>query len=131
MESQYDREEAGQQEAQRLAQGLETHLDPLLVWLDAVVDKRLVRTFVEGIAAIIRFRNRAQGLCLSEFGSYLRDGKHAPAATKRLGNLLRAVGWDKQLIERYLWMKAEKRVEELEKAGEEVLNVWDESVIEK
>lgn len=75
MESPSDREEAGQQEAQRLAQGLETHLDPLLVWLDAVVDERLVRTCVEGSAASIRFRNRAQGLCLSELGSYLRDRK--------------------------------------------------------
>ena len=131
MESQYDREEAGWQEAQRLAQELETYLGPLLVWLDALLDKRLVRTFVEGIAAIIRFRNRAQGLCLSELGSYLHEGKSAPAGTKRLGNLLRAFGWDKKLIERYLWMKADERIEELEKSGEEALNVWDESVIEK
>ncbi len=68
---------------------------------------------------------------MSELGSYLHEGKSAPAATKRLGNLLRAVGWDKKLIERYLWMKADERIEELEKSGEEALNVWDESVIEK
>jgi len=28
-------------------------------------------------------------------------------------------------------MKADERIEELEKSGEEALNVWDESVIEK
>ena len=57
--------------SQEFAQLLETFLAPLLLMLDQLLDKRLVRTLVQCCVAIIRFRNTKQGLLLSEFGSYL------------------------------------------------------------
>ena len=38
------------------------YLFPLLVELDRLLDKRLVRTFVQSIAVILTFRDRANGL---------------------------------------------------------------------
>ena len=55
--------------SQEFAQLLETFLAPLLLVLDQVLDKRLVRTLVQCCVAIIRFRNQKQGLLLSELGS--------------------------------------------------------------
>jgi hypothetical protein len=49
-----------------LTQQLEKYLEPLLIWLDAYLDKRLVRTFVSAIAAILQFRGNGQALQLSE-----------------------------------------------------------------
>ena len=40
---------------------------PLLSDLDARVDRRLVRTFLHALLALIRWRNRAQGLPLRAF----------------------------------------------------------------
>jgi hypothetical protein len=135
MGSQYDTGNPDQQVAQgysqAFAQQLEIFLGPLLVWLDAAIDVRLVHTFVESIAAIIRFRNRAEGLYLSELGSYILNGEHAPAGSKRLGNLLRCKKWGKELIERYLWTQADHKLTSLEQEGQECLLIWDGSVIEK
>ena len=52
--------------SQEFAHLLETFLAPLLLVLDQVLDKRLVRTLVQCCVAIIRFRNSKQGLVLSE-----------------------------------------------------------------
>jgi hypothetical protein len=75
-----------------------------LLLLDEVLDKRLVRTFVQCLVAIIRFRNNPQALWLSELGSYLDgyDGysSSAAAGTKRVGKLLRSVKWTVGLIDR-------------------------------
>jgi hypothetical protein len=106
-------------------------LAPLLVMLDAVLDKRLVRTFVRTLEAIVQFRHGNHGLLLSELGSYILNPSQAPAGTKRLSNLLRSKRWGHSLIEKFLWHGAEQRVQALQSAGEEVLVVWDESVIEK
>lgn len=135
MSSQYrtlstDEQVSGEQ-SQRLTRALETFLGPLLVMLDAYIDKRLVQTFVRAIAAIITFRNQSQGLCLSELGAYITNAAQAPAGTKRLSNLLRCSKWGKELIDRYLWEKADKRRKELNNSGEEALCIWDGSVIEK
>src|SRR5262245_61405430 len=101
MQSQYDILRQVDQEAvgasQEMAQMLESFLSPLLLALDRVLDKRLVRTLVQCCVAIIRFRNHKQGLWLSELGSYL-DGnpgqsRRAPAGTKRVGNLIRSLKW--------------------------------------
>ena len=96
-----------------------------------MLDKRLVRTFVHTLEAIIKFRHGNNGLLLSELGSYILNPSQAPAGTKRLSNLLRSKRWGHALIERYLWQAAEQRVQALQAAGEEVLLVWDESVLEK
>src|SRR5437588_12759575 len=70
-----------------IAQGLTAELGkfllPLLIELDRLLDKRLVRTFTHLIAVILTFRDRANGLLLSELGGYLLSPDHAPAGTKR------------------------------------------------
>jgi Transposase DDE domain len=135
MSSQYRTPVADQQvcqdQCQRLTQHLEKFLEPLLEWLDAFLDKRLVRTFVRAIAAILTFRNQAQGLCLSELGSSILSPAQAPAGTKRLSNLLRSTKWGKELIDRYLFKQADKKLEEMERSGEQALCIWDGSVLEK
>lgn len=55
--------------SQKLALDLSRLLAPLLVALDAQLDVRLVRTFLATIAVMMQFRNRAQGLLLSELGA--------------------------------------------------------------
>ena len=66
MQSQYDILSETEQESvtvsQETAQLLEIFLAPLIVTLDRLLDKRLVRTFVQCCVAIVRFRNRKQGL---------------------------------------------------------------------
>ncbi len=52
--------------AESIGMELGTFLFPLLVKLDDVLDKRLVRTFLSTIQLIITFRDRIHGLLLSE-----------------------------------------------------------------
>lgn len=111
--------------------GLQQFLCPLLALLDAQVDRRLVRTLLASVAAILALRHRAHGLLLSELGAYLAGPAHAPAGTKRLSNLPRSPRWRAALIEGFLWQQAADRVATLDAAGEEALLVWDESVLEK
>ena len=70
-------------EAADIAQGvgiqLATFLFPLLVVLDRMLDKRLVRTFLSSIQLIIAFRDRVHGLLLSEMGGYLLSAEHERA----------------------------------------------------
>lgn len=117
--------------AQELGQRLEGFLGPLVEELDRRVDKRLVRTLVQLVAVIIMFRQRAHGLLLSELGGYLLTAEQAPAGTKRISNLLRSEKWSYRLIEQFLWEQAEARVQALEREGQAVLALWDESVLEK
>ena len=76
------------QMGQGLGVQLASFLFPLLVSLDSLLDKRLVRTFLQTIEVIIRFRDRANGLLLSELGGYLETPDKAKACTKRLSNRL-------------------------------------------
>jgi hypothetical protein len=114
---------------------LERFLMPFLLLLDKVLDKRLVRTFVQCLVAIIRMRNNPQALWLSELGSYLQgydeDASSAPAGTKRVGKLLRSVKWTVGLIDRYLLEKADEEVQKLKEQGKRILCIWDGSVLEK
>ena len=57
-----------QQVAQGLAEQLALFLFPLLVTLDQLLDKRLVRTFLHTIQVILAYRDRVGGLLLSELG---------------------------------------------------------------
>src|SRR5690349_12963913 len=121
--------------SQHLLSLLETFLMPLLHVLDEALDKRLVRTFVQCLVAIIRGRNTAQILWLSELGSYL-DGYggeacSAAAGTKRVGKLLRSVKWTVGLIDRYMLEKADTEVRKLKEQGKRILCLWDGSVVEK
>ncbi len=117
--------------SQEIQARLMIFLEPLLIVLDGLLDKRLVRTFVRTVNAIISFREGSRGLLLSELGSYILNPAQAPAGTKRLSNLLRSQRWGHEVIEQFLWQQGEARVAELKEASEEALVVWDESVIEK
>src|SRR5579871_5051259 len=90
--------QASPEMAQQVATQLEAFLHPLLLWLDARLDKRLVRTLLHTVQAILQFRHRAHGLLLSELGAYLLSPAHAPAGTKRLSNLLHSPKWAASLI---------------------------------
>ena len=83
---------------------------PLLLPLDGVLDKRLVRTLLQCLVAIMRLRTHPQALWLWELGSYVQgyddDSASAPAGTKRVGKLLRSVKWTVGRIDRYLLQKA-------------------------
>src|SRR5437867_5895747 len=71
----------------QLAQQLAAFVAPLLLELDALIDKRLVRTLLALLATlsvIVQFRNRPNGLLLSELAAYLLSAQQAPAGTKRL-----------------------------------------------
>ena len=115
----------------QLSEQLSTFVAPLLLELDTLIDKRLVRTFLATLGVIIQFRNRAHGLLLSELGAYLMSAHQAPAGTKRLSNLLRCTKWHHSLIERFLWVQAQQKVAQLQQQGQDVLALWDESVVEK
>lgn len=135
MSLQYSIESAGVQASpwisEHLMHQLTRFLGPVVIALDQLLDKRLVRTFLQTIAALLEFRHRANGLLLSELGAYLDTPAHAPAGTKRLSNLLRSSKWAATLIEHFLWQHAITRLGQLQQAGEEALAVWDESVLEK
>jgi DDE family transposase len=110
---------------------LQQFVAPLLVELDTLIDKRLVRSFLATLQVITLFRNRSYGLLLSELGAYITSADQAPAGTKRLSNLLRCTKWHHSLIERFLWGQAQQRVALLHAQHEEALALWDESVLEK
>jgi hypothetical protein len=99
--------------------------------LDARIDKRLIRTLLETVMALLMVRDRAKTLVLSELGAFLARPSHAPAGTKRLSNLLRSPRWDASLIEGFLWQQASAQVETLEQEGQTPLVLWDESMLEK
>lgn len=117
--------------SQELYQKLALFLSPLLKPLDEQIDARLVRTFLATIAALLQHRHSTCGLLLSELGGYLLSPAQAPAGTKRLSNLLRCPRWSFDLIERFLWRQASERCDQLRAEGEDVLVLWDESVVEK
>ena len=62
---------------------------PLIRQFHSRCEARLVRTFVALREVVLCFRNRADGLLLSELGGYLLGPHHAPAGTRRLSNPLR------------------------------------------
>lgn len=110
---------------------LKEYLSPLMAQLSRLMDKRLVRTFYMLIETIIKFRHSTNGLLLSELGGQLLSSDKGPAGTKRISNLLRSQKWSFKLIERFLWIQACHKLDELEKSNERALLVWDESVWEK
>jgi hypothetical protein len=107
--------------AQDLGLELARFLYPLLVRLDQVLDKRLVRTFLQAIMVIIAFRDRMHGLWLSEMGGHLLDPEHERAGTKRLSNLLHSPNWSASIIEQFLWQQATTRLHQVIAQGDEGL----------
>jgi hypothetical protein len=123
--------QASAQVARALEEELIQFLAPVLDWLDTLLDKRLVRTLVASVIALVEWRNRAHGLLLSELGAYICTPAHAPAGTKRLSNLLRSPKWEANGLRLYLWRQATQRLSALETARETPLVIWDTSVLEK
>ena len=118
-------------QSQELSDRLEGFVNPLLQWLDDQIDKRLVRTFLLTLVAIVTLRHTMYGLLLSELGAFIISPDKAPAGTKRLSNLLRSPKWSYSLIERFLWNQSDNEVVRLEEEGKTALVIWDESVVEK
>src|SRR5437764_10936686 len=102
-------------------------LGPLLLELDQWLDQRLIRTFVQAIEAMLTFRDRINGLVLSELGSYL-DPIGQGGGTKRLSRLQHSSKWTAAIIDRFLWWLASEQVEQLERQGEDGQLIWDSSV---
>lgn len=98
--------------SQLFVQKLEAFVEEFVVELDEVLDKRLVRTLVLTLQAIVCFRHSQYGLLLSELGGYILGPAQAPAGTKRLSNLLRSKKRAYRIIERFLWRRANQRVTE-------------------
>lgn len=116
--------------ADGLGMSLLGFLGPLLLELDHWLDKRLIRTLVQSIEAILTFRDRVNGLLLSELGSYL-DAPGQGGGTKRLSRLLHCPKWTALFIERFLWWRASEQIAQWAAQGEEGLVIWESSVWEK
>lgn len=121
----------GEEAAQGIGAALAAYVNPLLERLDEYLDKRLVRTLLGLLQAMLMHRHRENGLLLSELGGFLAGDAHAPAGTKRISNLLRSCKWSHTLIEEEVWRRADAKIATLEAAGEQPLLLWDESVVEK
>ena len=120
-----------QAKSNRLEYELMSFVSPVLETLNKQIDRRLVMTFFGLLIAIITHRHRNQGLLLSELGAYLLGPERCVAGTKQISNLLHSEKWKAKVLEAFLWRKGTERVQELEARGQEVLVIWDESVIEK
>ena len=99
--------------------------------LNTQIDKRLVRTFYDLFVAILVFRNRANGLLLSELGGYICGFDKAPAGTKRISNLLRSKKWTSSIIDDYLFDLSKKRINNIISKDSRALMLWDDSRLEK
>ena len=104
---------------------------PVLVKLKEALDRRLVKTFLGLVIAILLRRHRNPGLLLSELGGYLLGAEHARAGTQRISNLVHSEIWKAEIIEDYFWDTATQRVEELWEQGERPLVIWAERGLEK
>jgi hypothetical protein len=128
-------EEDPQGGSQHVLQLLETCFHPLLLTLDAVLDKRLVRTLVQCLVATIRLRTNPQALWMSELGASLEgyegSSSSAAAGTKRIGKLLRSVTWTVGLLDHVFLETADEAVQQLKAQGKQLLCMWDGSVVEK
>lgn len=103
----------------------------LLRRLSGQVDRRLVQTFFDLMMVILMHRHRNQGLVLSELGGYLLGMGHAPAGTKRIGNLLHSLRWTSELLEQWLWEQGDEKVAASQHPQDDTYVIWDESEIEK
>lgn len=114
---------AGQMRAE-----FQTFLAPLLAQLYHALDLRLVRTLHRCLEAILTVRHRPQALWLTELGSLLSGGAHAPAGVKRLSRLFASPRWSAAQIDEWLLSRADALVAA---QPEVVLVALDGSVLEK
>lgn len=107
------------------------YIHPVIDRLTGQIDKRLTYTVFDTFMGMLHFRDRANGLLLSELGGYINGSKQGPAGTKRLSNLLRNKKWSHKDIQAELLSKVETKLAEPGKEGKRWLMHWDDSVIEK
>lgn len=120
-----------QQLSERYAASLLRFVEPLVRQLDETVDKRPVRTLVQAVEAIIAFRDRCDGLVLSQLGSFM-DGLGARGGgTKRLSTLIHHQNWKAQQIEEFLLGRADEQIACWQAEGQDGLLIWDGTVLEK
>ena len=72
--------------AEALGQALLIYVAPLLVRLEEVLDKRVVRTFAQTILAIVRNRERSRGLVQRELGALLEGGNQGESGSQTAEN---------------------------------------------
>jgi hypothetical protein len=77
----------------QLVKRLDQFLAPLLIVLDAYLDKRLVGTLVDLVVSLVQLRHREAGMLLSELGAMLLTPQQAPAGSKRISRLLHTTKW--------------------------------------
>lgn len=119
------------QDSRELEEKCWKFLQPLLEQLHGLVDRRLVKTFLDLVMVILMHRHRNNGLLLSELGDHLLGGERGPAGVKRIANLLHSEKWGSILILKYLWRRANEKVQGLLEQKEAAYVIWDESVLEK
>lgn len=83
-----------------------------------MLDRRVARTLVQAVIAIMAHRSRRTGLWLSELGGVLLSADHVPARTRRWSRLLLSPKWS----------SVPKR---LQAAGGPILALWDRCVLEQ
>lgn len=110
---------------------LAAYLGPLLALLDCKLDARLVRTLAATVVNIVRHRDRALSLLMTELGELLIDGAHAPAGVKRLWRLLHSARWTANAIHDWLAADADRAVERALDEGGTAFLALDGSGIEK
>lgn len=104
---------------------------PLMDKLNRKIDQRLTYTIFDAFMGMLSFRDRINGLVLSELGGYINGPKNAPAGTKRISNLLRNENWKAEDIGQELLTKAKARLSQPKEEGKQWLMHWDDSVLEK
>jgi hypothetical protein len=88
-----------QEKTRELEKKLVKELWPLLVGLKQRVDRRLVKTCLGMVMAILLHRHRNHGWLLSELGGYLLEPEDCQAGTKRISNLVHSARWEAGVIE--------------------------------
>ena len=117
--------------AEAVGRDLLIYLAPLLMRLEEVLDKRVVRTFAQTILAIVRNRDRARCLVQTDLGGLLLGVTKAKAGAKRLRTLLSKLIWKSAWIEAWLMEEAERALKQWEAQGVTPIAAWDGSVLEK
>jgi len=126
-----NKEENSKSKQPELIKKVESYLSRLLIKFQHQMDKRYSYTFFDLIMGILSFRDRINGLLLSELGGYVNGPKHAPAGTKRISNFLRKANWESSDIGEELYQQCKDRMMEPKESGRWWLMTWDDSVLEK
>lgn len=114
--------------AQQVRTDLSRYLAPFLSRLYRTLDVRLVRTAHQCVAALLCLRTRSMALCLTEPGTLLLGGAHAPAGVKRVARRLANRAWSAADVEQWLLEQADQLVAQEEDVA---LVAFDQSVQEK